>query len=59
MKQLTIYMPDANFQQVIDMLAGLDFVSIGTPKNGFFITDELIAESNEEYRKMLEIPGMG
>jgi len=57
MKQLTIHIPDAKFQYVIDLLSNLSFVKIDNPKEKFIITEEQKALVNEERRKIKENPG--
>lgn len=57
MKQLTIHIPEHQFQFVVDLLQKLRFVKIDTYDSPYIITEEQKALVNEELRKIKNDPG--
>ena len=57
MKQLTINIPEAKFQYVMELLSGFNFIQIEEKvKDNFIFTEEQKASVYEELRKIDEDP---
>ena len=58
MKQLTIHVPDGEFQFIVALLRRFNFVKIDnlSSNEGSVITEEQKALVNDELRKIQEIP---